>query len=57
MQGSVQAGGNKDNVSAYVLYESAYDRGWRDDDYAYSSCRVRRVLPDGTVIIRHRRFC
>ena len=43
VQGSVQAGGQKDNVSAYALYESAYDRGWRD--YANSS-HVNRMYVD-----------
>lgn len=30
IQGGVQAGGQKDNVSAYAAFESAYDKGWRD---------------------------
>ena len=42
-QGSVQAGGQKDNVSAYAAFESAYDRGWRD--YANSS-HVNRMYVD-----------
>lgn len=43
VQGSVQAGGQKDNVSAYAAFESAYDRGWRD--YANSS-HVNRMYVD-----------
>jgi len=43
VQGSVQAGGQKDNVSAYALFESAYDKGWRD--YANSS-HVNRMYVD-----------
>ncbi len=43
VQGSVQAGGQKDNVSAYALFESAYDRGWRD--YANSS-HLNRMYVD-----------
>ena len=43
VQGSVQAGGQKDNVSAYALFESAYDRGWRD--FANSS-HVNRMYVD-----------
>jgi iron complex outermembrane recepter protein len=43
VQGSVQAGGQKDNVSAYALYESAYDRGWRDNA---NSSHVNRMYVD-----------
>lgn len=43
VQGSVQAGGQKDNISAYAAFESAYDRGWRD--YANSS-HVNRMYVD-----------
>ncbi|MCC8942537.1 TonB-dependent receptor [Bradyrhizobium sp. Arg68] len=43
VQSSVQAGGQKDNVSAYAAFESAYDRGWRD--YANSS-HVNRMYVD-----------
>ena len=43
VQGSVQAGGQKDNISAYALFESAYDRGWRD--YANSS-HINRMYFD-----------
>lgn len=43
VQGSVQAGGQKDNVSAYAAFESAYDRGWRD--FANSS-HVNRMYVD-----------
>jgi iron complex outermembrane receptor protein len=43
VQGSVQAGGQKDNVSAYAVYESAYDAGWRD--YANSS-HINRMYVD-----------
>ncbi|MHC2436046.1 TonB-dependent receptor [Bradyrhizobium sp. USDA 4451] len=43
VQGSVQAGGQKDNVSAYAAFESAYDRGWRD--HANSS-HVNRMYVD-----------
>lgn len=43
VQGSVQAGGQKDNVSAFAAFESAYDRGWRD--FANSS-HVNRMYVD-----------
>jgi iron complex outermembrane receptor protein len=43
VQSSMQAGGQKDNVSAYAAFESAYDRGWRD--YANSS-HVNRMYVD-----------
>lgn len=43
VQGSVQAGGQKGNVSAYAAFESAYDRGWRD--FANSS-HVNRMYVD-----------
>lgn len=43
VQGSVQAGAQKDNVSAYAAFESAYDRGWRD--FANSS-HVNRMYVD-----------
>src|SRR5262249_3485470 len=43
VQSSVQAGGQKDNVSAYAAFESAYDRGWRD--YANSS-HINRMYVD-----------
>ena len=43
VQGSVQAGGQKDNVSAYAAFESAYDRGWRD--HANSS-HINRMYVD-----------
>ncbi|MBR0697904.1 TonB-dependent receptor [Bradyrhizobium lablabi] len=43
VQGGVQAGGQKDNVSAYAAFESAYDRGWRD--FANSS-HVNRMYVD-----------
>lgn len=43
VQGSVQAGGQKDNVAAYATFESAYDRGWRD--HANSS-HINRMYVD-----------
>jgi iron complex outermembrane recepter protein len=43
IQGGVQAGGQKDNVSAYAAFESAYDRGWRD--FANSS-HINRMYVD-----------
>ena len=43
IQGGVQAGGQKDNVSAYAAFEFAYDRGWRD--FANSS-HVSRIYAD-----------
>lgn len=43
VQSSVQAGGQKDNVSAYAAFESAYDSGWRD--YANFS-HVNRMYVD-----------
>ncbi|WP_283807277.1 TonB-dependent receptor [Bradyrhizobium sp. UFLA03-84] len=43
VQGSVQAGGQRDNISAYAAFESAYDRGWRD--YANSS-HINRMYID-----------
>jgi iron complex outermembrane receptor protein len=43
VQGSAQVGAQDGNVSAYALYESAYDRGWRD--FAASS-HVNRVYVD-----------
>jgi iron complex outermembrane recepter protein len=43
IQGGAQAGGQKDNVSAYAAFESAYDKGWRD--YANSS-HVNRMYVD-----------
>ena len=43
VQANVQAGGQKDNVSAYAAFESAYDRGWRD--FANSS-HVNRMYVD-----------
>jgi iron complex outermembrane recepter protein len=43
VQGSVQAGAQKDNVSAYAAFESAYDRGWRD--FAASS-HINRMYVD-----------
>ncbi|WP_245313053.1 TonB-dependent receptor, partial [Bradyrhizobium macuxiense] len=43
VQGSVQAGGQQDNVSAYAAFESAYDGGWRD--FANSS-HVNRIYVD-----------
>ncbi|WP_291730112.1 TonB-dependent receptor [Bradyrhizobium sp.] len=43
VQGSVQAGGQRDNISAYAAFESAYDRGWRD--YANQS-HINRMYVD-----------
>jgi iron complex outermembrane receptor protein len=43
VQGSVQTGWQKDNLSAYAIFESAYDRGWRD--FA-SSSHVNRMYVD-----------
>ncbi|MGY4477181.1 TonB-dependent receptor domain-containing protein [Bradyrhizobium sp. USDA 3364] len=43
VQGNVQAGGQRDNISAYAAFESAYDRGWRD--YANSS-HINRMYVD-----------
>jgi iron complex outermembrane receptor protein len=43
VQGSVQAGGQKDNVSAYAAFESAYDRGWRDHS---NSSHINRMYVD-----------
>jgi iron complex outermembrane receptor protein len=43
VQGGAQAGGQKDNVSAYAAFESAYDRGWRD--FANSS-HINRMYVD-----------
>jgi iron complex outermembrane receptor protein len=43
VQGSAQVGAQDGNVSAYALYESAYDRGWRD--FAASS-HVNRMYVD-----------
>lgn len=43
VQSSVQAGGQKDNISAYATYESAYDSGWRD--YGNAS-HVNRMYVD-----------
>jgi iron complex outermembrane receptor protein len=43
VQGSVQTGWQKDNLSAYALYESAYDKGWRD--FA-SSSHINRMYVD-----------
>jgi iron complex outermembrane recepter protein len=43
VQGSAQVGAQNGNISAYALYESAYDRGWRD--FA-SSSHVNRMYVD-----------
>jgi iron complex outermembrane receptor protein len=43
VQGSAQVGAQDGNVSAYAMYESAYDRGWRD--FAASS-HVNRMYVD-----------
>lgn len=43
VQGSAQVGAQNGNVSAYVLGESAFDKGWRD--YAASS-HVNRMYVD-----------
>ena len=43
VQGSAQVGAQDGNVSAYALFESAYDRGWRD--FA-SSSHVNRMYVD-----------
>ncbi|OKO67200.1 Plug domain-containing protein, partial [Bradyrhizobium sp. NAS96.2] len=43
VQGAVQAGGQRDNISAYAAFESAYDRGWRD--HANSS-HINRMYVD-----------
>jgi iron complex outermembrane receptor protein len=43
VQSSAQVGAQDGNVSAYALYESAYDRGWRD--FA-SSSHVNRMYVD-----------
>lgn len=40
---SVQAGGRKDNVAAYIAADAANDNGWRDFS---SSSRVRRLYFD-----------
>jgi iron complex outermembrane recepter protein len=43
VQSSAQVGAQNGNVSAYAMYESAYDRGWRD--FA-SSSHVNRMYVD-----------
>ena len=43
IQSGAQAGWQKDNVSAYIAAEGAYDRGWRD--YS-SSSQIRRMYAD-----------
>jgi iron complex outermembrane receptor protein len=43
VQGSVQTGWQNDNLSAYALFESAFDKGWRD--FAASS-HVNRMYVD-----------
>ncbi|WP_283807835.1 TonB-dependent receptor [Bradyrhizobium mercantei] len=43
VQGSVQSGGQRDNISAYAAFEHAYDRGWRD--YANQS-HINRMYVD-----------
>jgi iron complex outermembrane receptor protein len=43
VQGSAQVGAQLDNWSAYALYESAYDKGWRE--FANSS-HVNRMYVD-----------
>jgi iron complex outermembrane receptor protein len=43
IQSSVQVGAQDGNVSAYALFESAYDRGWRD--FA-SSSHINRMYVD-----------
>ena len=43
VQGSAQVGAQNGNVSAYAVYESAYDKGWRD--FANSS-HVNRMYVD-----------
>jgi iron complex outermembrane receptor protein len=44
IQSSVQAGRQDGNLSAYALFESAYDRGWRD--FGLSSSHVNRMYAD-----------
>ena len=43
VQAGAQAGGQKDNVSAYAAFESAYDRGWRDFS---NSSHINRMYVD-----------
>jgi iron complex outermembrane receptor protein len=42
--GSAQAGGQKDNVAAYIAADAVNDDGWRD--FSLSSARLRRVYLD-----------
>ena len=44
IQSSVQAGKQDGNFSAYALFESAYEKGWRD--LGFSSSHVNRMYAD-----------
>jgi iron complex outermembrane receptor protein len=44
IQSAVQAGKQDGNLSAYALFESAYDRGWRD--LGLSSSHINRMYAD-----------
>jgi iron complex outermembrane recepter protein len=44
IQSSVQAGKQDGNLSAYALFESAYDKGWRD--LGLSSSHLNRMYAD-----------
>jgi iron complex outermembrane receptor protein len=44
IQSSVQAGRQDGNFSAYALFESAYEKGWRD--FGLSSSHVNRMYTD-----------